>query len=93
MKMIKKEQEEPKYFVQEIAQAVGLSEGTVKGYYANEDRKKSVKDGLTLKEIVAVLERDKTRTDGIDWNAVKEIRRRLSQEYGYIIDRSDEEEN
>ena len=92
MKMVKNVQEEPRYFVQEIAQAVGLSEGTIKGYYANGDRKKSVKEGLTLKEIVAVLERDRTRTDGIDWNSVKEIRRRLTQEYGYTIDRSDEEE-
>ena len=54
MKFVKKEKEETRYFVPEIAQAVGLSEGTIRGYFTNKSSsrpKKSTKDGLTLDEI------------------------------------------
>lgn len=91
MKFVKRETIgllEPRYFVQEIAQAIGLSEGTISSYFTN--RGQSIKDGLTLDDIVKVLERGRTRGDGIDFNAVMEIRRRLVREKGYSIDRSDE---
>lgn len=89
MRFVKKEErEERRYFVPEIAQAIGLSEGTIRGYFTNKSTKrpkKSTKDGLTLDEIVEVLERDTTRGDGIDSAAVREIRRRLIKEKGYEI--------
>ena len=96
MKLVKKEKEETKYFVPEIAQAIGLSEGTIRGYFANNNKdegreKKSTKDGLTLDEIVKVLERTRTRGDGIDFRAVTEIRKRLVVEKGFLLDWSDEE--
>lgn len=84
--------EEPKYFVQEIAQAIGMSEGTIHGYFKNSGRKASTKDGLTIEEIVQVIERKRTRGEGIDWGAVKEIQRRLFEEYGYKVVYDEEEE-
>ena len=51
---------------------------------------KSTKDGLTLDEIVKVIERDRTRGDGIDFKTVAEIRNRLVTEKGFTIDKSDE---
>lgn len=95
MKFIKKEKTEPKYFVPEIAQAIGVSEGSVRGYFMNKSKKrpsKSTKDGLTLDDIVAFLERDRTRGDGIDFNVVAEIRRRLINEKGYVFMEDDEDE-
>lgn len=94
MKFIKKEREETKYFVPEIAQAIGVSEGTIRGYFMNKSSKrpnKTTADGLTLDDIVAVLERDRTRGDGIDFGAVAEIRKRLVSEKGYVLDKTDEE--
>lgn len=94
MKFVKKEKEDIKYFVPEIAQAIGVSEGTIRGYFMNKSPKrpnKTTKDGLTLDDIVAVLERDRTRGDGIDFGAVAEIRRRLVTEKGYVLDNSDKE--
>ena len=94
MKFVKKEKEETKYFVPEIAQAIGVSEGTIRGYFMNKSPKrenKTTKDGLTLDDIVAVIERDRTRGDGIDFAAVAEIRRRLVTEMGYVLDKTDEE--
>lgn len=88
MKFIKKEKTEPKYFVPEIAQAIGVSEGTVRGYFMNKSSKrpnKSTKEGLTLDDIVAVIEREHTRGDGIDFNIVAEIRQRLIHEKGYAV--------
>lgn len=88
MKFVKKEKTEPKYFVPEIAQAIGVSEGTVRGYFMNKSPKrpnKSTKEGLTLDDIVAVLERERTRGDGIDFNIVAEIRQRLVHEKGYAL--------
>ena len=96
MKFIKAEKTEPKYFVPEIAQAIGVSEGTIRGYFMNKSPKrpnKSTKDGLTLDDIVAVIERERTRGDGIDFNAVAEIQQRLVNEKGYVIDKSDEQMN
>ena len=90
MKLIKKDRcakKEKKYFVQEISQAIGMSEGTVQGFFRNA---KSTKDGLTLAEIVQIIERPRTRGDGIDFNEVNEIRNRLKLEYGYEVDWSDE---
>lgn len=87
MKFVKKEKTEPRYFVPEIAQAIGLSEGTVHAYFKSPKRSKSTKDGLTLDEICAVLERPRTRGDGIDWSAVLEIRERLINEKGYVIEK------
>lgn len=86
MKFVKKEKAEPKYFVPEISQAIGVSEGTVHAYFKSPKRKKSTADGLTLDEIVSVLERPRTRGDGIDWSAVYEIRERLVNEKGYVIE-------
>lgn len=96
MKFVKngKKPDEPTYNVQDIAQAIGLSEGTISNYFTNgtKDRpKKSTKDGLTLDEIVMVIERPRTRGDGINWTIVSEIRRRLVNEKGFNIDWSDEE--
>ena len=93
MQLVKKERSEPKYFVPEIAQAIGKSEGTIRGYFMNKSKKrpkKSTKNGLTLKEIVEVIERDRIRGDGINFNVVREIQQRLADEYGYILDYSDE---
>ena len=93
MQLVKKEKEEPKYFVPEIAQAIGKSEGTIRGYFMNKSKKrpnKSTKNGLTLEEIVEVIERKRTRGDGINFNIVREIQQRLADEYGYIIEYSDE---
>ena len=87
MKFVKKEKTEPRYFVPEIAQAIYKSEGTIRGYFANKSRKKSTEDGLTLDEICAVLERPRTRGDGIDWSAVLEIKERLFNEKGYVIEK------
>ena len=83
--------EGPKYFVQEIAQAIGMSEGTIHGYFKNSGRKASTKEGLTIEEIVQVIERKRTRGEGIDWEAVKEIQRRLFEEYGYKVVYDEEE--
>lgn len=85
MKLVKAEKEEKKYFVPEIAQAVGLSEGTIHGFFKNSGRKRSTKDGLTIDEIDDVLQRKRTRGDGIDFEAVAEIRRRLIHEKGYTL--------
>lgn len=88
MKFVKKEKEETRYFVPEISQAVGLSEGTIHGYFTNKSSgrpKKSTKDGLTLDEICEVLERKRTRGDGIDFATVQEIRHRLIKEKGYVL--------
>lgn len=93
MQLVKKEKTEPKYFVPEIAQAIGKSEGTIRGYFMNKSKErpnKSTKNGLTLKDIVKVIERDRTRGDGINFNVVREIQQRLADEYGYILDYSDE---
>ena len=94
MRFVKKEQVEPKYFVPEIAQAIGVSEGTIRGFFMNNNkndkRRKSTKDGLTLDEIVQVIERKRTRGDGLDFRAISEIRNRLTTEKGYILDLSDE---
>ena len=95
MKFVKKEKEETRYFVPEISQAIGISEGTIHGYFTNKSSgrpKKSTKDGLTLDDIVDVLERKRTRGDGIDFTAVKEIRRRLIEEKGYELVESIENE-
>lgn len=89
MKFVKKENEGTRYFVPEIAQAIGLSEGTIRGYFSNSGI--STADGLTLDDIVKVLERKRTRGDGIDFGAVIEIRKRLVEEKGYVLDKSDEE--
>lgn len=94
MKFVRKEMVEPRYFVPEIAQAIGVSEGTIRGYFMNKSPKrmnKSTKDGLTLDDIVDVLERKRTRGDGIDFDAVAEIRRRLIQEKGYVIEEDGKE--
>lgn len=94
MKFIKKEKEETRYFVPEIAQAIGVSEGTIRGYFINKvegREKKSTKDGLTLDDIVKILERTRTRGDGIDFGAVTEIRKRLVAEKRFLLDWSDEE--
>ena len=94
MRFVKKEQVEPRYFVPEIAQAIGVSEGTIRGFFMNNNkndkRRKSTKDGLTLDEIVQVIERKRTRGDGLDFRAISEIRNRLTAEKGYILDLSDE---
>ena len=94
MRLVKRnnlEKKEPKYKVQDIAQAVGLSEGTIHGFFKNnKNRKDSTKDGLTLAEIVQVLERDRTRGEGINWAVVKEIRERLFNEYGYCMEEEDD---
>lgn len=96
MRFVKKEQTEERYFVPEIAQAIGLSEGTIHGFFRNrkdgkEPMKKSLKDGLTLDEIEMVIERKRTRGDGIDFDAVNRIRNRLISEKGYEWE--DEEDN
>lgn len=94
MKFVKKNREETLYPVPEIAQAIGLSEGTIRGYFMNKSKKrpnKSTRNGLTLADIVAVLERDRKRGDGIDFGVVAEIRNRLIVEEGYVLDRTDEE--
>lgn len=94
MKFVKREKVEPKYFVPEIAQAIGVSEGTIRGYFMNKSPKrpnKSTKEGLTIDDIVAVLERKGKRGEGINFNTVKEIRQRLINEKGYVLDVSDEE--
>lgn len=71
---------EPRYQVPTVAQAIGLSEGAVSGYFNN--RKISAREGLTLAQIVDVIEA-RRRGPGIDWTACNEIRKRLSEEYGY----------
>lgn len=88
MRFVKSEYSESRYTVQEVAQAVGLSEGTVAGYFKNRDT--NTKDGLTLDQITEVLERQRTRGGGVDFKRVTEIRRRLVTEKGYEIDMSDE---
>lgn len=90
MRFVRKEKTEPKYFVPEVSQAIGLSEGTIHGFFKNSGRKKSTKDGLTLNEIVEVIEKPRTRGDGIDFNVVAEIRKRLTHEKGFVLDMSDE---
>lgn len=88
MRFVKNDYTESRYTVQEVAQAIGLSEGTVSGYFTN--RGISTKDGLTLDQITEVLERKRTRGGGVDFKRVKEIQNRLVSEKGYYIDRSDE---
>lgn len=88
MRFVKSEYSESRYTVQEVAQAVGLSEGTVAGYFKN--RGTNTKDGLTLDQITEVLERQRTRGGGVDFKRVTEIRRRLVTEKGYEVDMSDE---
>lgn len=93
MRLVKKEKAETKYFVPEIAHAIGMSEGTIRGYFMNKSKKrpnKSTKNGLTLDEIVEVIERKRKRGDGIDFNVVREIQQRLADEKGYFLDYSDE---
>lgn len=95
MRFVKKEKTETRYFVPEIAQAIGVSEGTIRGFYMNKAKgreKKTTKDGLTLDDIVKVIERDRTRGDGIDFAAVNEIRRRLVQEKGFVLDVEEDEQ-
>ena len=73
---------EKKYRVQEVSQAIGVSESTISGHI-NTKQKKSVKGGLTLDDIVSVIERPRVRGSGIDFVEVAEIRRRLVAEKGY----------
>lgn len=89
MKFVKKEKEETRYFIPEVAQAIGLSAGTIQAYFTNKGI--STKDGITLDDIVEVIERKRKRGDGINFGVVAEIRRRLVAEKGYVLDRSDEE--
>ncbi len=94
MRFVKKEKTEPRYFVPEIAQAIGVSEGVIHGYFRNrgEGREQiSCKEGLTLDDIVKVIERKRTRGDGLDFKAIEEIRTRLINEKGYVLDTSDED--
>lgn len=94
MRFIKKEKEEQRYFVPEIAQAIGVSEGTVRGFFRNEvngREQRTTRDGLTLDDICDVIERKRTRGDGLDFSAIKEIRNRLINEKGYVLDTTDEE--
>ena len=88
MRFVKKEYSESRYTVQETAQAIGLSEGVVSGYFSN--RGITTRDGLTLDQIAEVLERQRTRGGGIDFKRVVEIRNRLMAEKGYELDKSDE---
>ena len=73
---------EKKYRVQEVSQAIGVSESTISGHI-NTKHNKSVREGLTLDEIVSVIERPRVRGTGIDFVEVAEIRRRLIAEKGY----------
>lgn len=95
MRLVKREnaqKEEKRYFVPEIARAIGLSEGTIRGYFRNGNRgrqPKSTKEGLTIEEIEEVLNRDRTRGDGLDFTMVEEIKKRLA-ERGWVVEDDDE---
>ena len=75
-------QADKKYRLIDVAKALGLSEGAVKGYFTN--RKISTKSGLTLEQIYEVVKGNR-RGSGIRWDEVKEIRRRLLERYGVEV--------
>ena len=72
---------EKKYKVTDVAQAIGRTEGSISGYFSN--RGISTKNGITLDQIEELLYA-RTRGDGIHWDIVDEIRKRLA-ERGYEI--------
>ena len=72
-----------KYNVATVAQAIGRSEGSISAYFSNRDT--STKGGLTIDQIAEVLEAP-IRGKTINWGHVEEIRQRLHDEKGYLIE-------
>jgi len=65
---------ERKYKVQIVSQAIGLSEGTVSGYFNNQGV--SVSDGLTAKQVAELVDYRYTcgrKFNDIDWDAVDSL--------------------
>lgn len=51
-----------KWAVTEVSQATGISEGAIFGYFSN--RGQSVKEGLTLAQVLEVMNRERVRDCG-----------------------------
>ena len=75
--------DEKRYSVATVAQAIGRSEGAISGYFSN--RGIPTKGGLTMAQIDEFLDAP-MRGKIIDWNGVDEIRRRLHDEFGHIVE-------
>jgi len=73
---------EKRYNVATVSQAIGRSEGSISGFFSN--RRITTKGGITLSQIVDVIESD-VRGKVINWKDVEEIRNRLKVEKGYEI--------
>lgn len=77
------------YSVPTVCQAIGKSENSIYAYFSNKGV--STKNGLTMDQIVEVIGA-RTRGNSIDWVGVKEIRKRLLDEYGLLVSEEEETE-
>ena len=90
----KKEVSTKKYSIQTVAQAIGVSEGAIAGYFKNKGIQ--TKGGLTLEQISEVIMariRGRIRGNAINWADVAEIRVRLIDEFGIRCEQVEGEEN
>lgn len=81
VEFVKVEIEEPVYTVAEVAYALGVTAGVVSGVFRSI---KSTRAGLTLDDVVKVIER-RTRGDGLNFSKIEELRARLRNEKRYVM--------
>lgn len=77
-----KKAEEKRYNVQNVAKAIGKSEGQVRGYFTNKHI--STKKGITISQVAEVCF-SRIRGESINWDDVAEIRSELEEKYGISI--------
>ena len=82
-KVQKPNKPEKRYRSTDVAFAVGLTEKTVSSWMTN--HKISTKIGVNLAQIKQIVD-NRRRGEGVRWSDVEEIRERLADEYGYIIE-------
>lgn len=93
MRIIRKvSQKEPErlYTVMDASMATGLTENAIYAYFSSKGV--SVRGGITLDQIERLLlDRDGKTRRGVNWDMVREIRQRLSDEKGITIVMEDDE--
>lgn len=75
------------YTVPTVCQAIGKSENSIYAYFSNNGI--STKGGISMEQIVEVIGAN-VRGNSIDWEGVKEIRKRLLEEYGLLVTEEEE---
>ena len=72
-----------RYRVPTVSQALGISEGSITGYFSN--RGITTKGGITLDQVEEFLRNNRYRDSGaIDWNDVDDLISRLA-ERGFVV--------